>query len=100
MSLNLDLKIDIFTFDWCSSNGRLGIIQLHNSLKHYYIYYVGQLRKKTIAWYLSDYEFATSNNFLQFLSKYVSKLPIKHTRRVHRKGRRSHKSVLTMKKSL
>lgn len=36
-----------------------------------------------------------ANNFLQFLSKYVSKMPIKHTRR---KGRRSYKPVLTMKK--
>ena len=36
-----------------------------------------------------------ANNFLQFLSKYVSKMPIKPTRR---KRRRSHKSVLTMKK--
>jgi len=35
-----------------------------------------------------------ANNFLQFLSKYVSKMPINHSRR---KRRRSHKSALTMK---
>jgi thiol-disulfide isomerase/thioredoxin len=39
-----------------------------------------------------------ANNFLQFLSKYVSKTPIMQTRRKGRRGRRSYKPVLTMKK--
>jgi hypothetical protein len=33
--------------------------------KHYHIYYVGQLQKKTIAWYLSDYAFA--KNFYDYM---------------------------------
>lgn len=37
-----------------------------------------------------------ANNFLQFLSKYASKMPVKHSRRVRRKGR-NNKHFLTIK---
>jgi hypothetical protein len=38
-----------------------------------------------------------ANNFLQFLSKYVSKMPTKHTRRARRKGTRNNKRFFTLK---